>query len=807
MTTIIVIENITPQVAVEFSQDQGPQGAPGSAGPTGATGPVGATGPTGATGVQGVTGSTGPTGAQGVTGNTGPTGPTGATGPIGATGNTGPTGPTGATGATGVTGPTGPVGVTGNVGPTGPVGATGSTGPIGATGPIGVTGPIGATGPTGADSTVPGPTGATGPTGPTGADGQSSSFYDYKAKTTITSGKPGSNHLIWNNVVQILATQINIDHIDADNIDIDIFLEILSVGDVLVIQDRNNSTNFQKWEVSSTITVVPNDYVEVPVTLISSGGTGTTGFANNENIFLAIVTAGVVGPTGPIGATGPTGSTGPAGSTGPIGATGPTGSQGATGAIGLTGATGPAGATGPIGATGNIGPTGATGPAGASGSNGANGATGATGPTGPTGAAGAAAAVSYSYSATAGQTTFSGTDLNSLTLSYTVGAEQVYLNGVLLVRTTDYTATTGTSVVLALAATASDTLVVVAYGAFNVANTYTQAQADARYPLNTTALFAGKNKILNSDFSTWQRGTTFSNPASEAYTADRWQLQHDGTGATRTISQQTFTPGTAPVAGYEGQYFYRYAISAAGTSNTFQQFLQKVEDVRTFAGQTVTLSFWAKADASRLLTLLYRTDYGTGGSSANQFSVGSVTLTTSWTRYTVTYAVPSVSGLTLGANSYGQWNFRPPAATVQTIDIWGVQVEAGSVATAFQTATGTIQGELAACQRYFEKSFNTDTTPANGANSSSLATNVGANYTYTSGATGNESATIYMKVVKRAAPTITFYGNNSGQWLTPSGGVSASTERAIGTNNFSMYQTLTGAYATTYGHWTASAEL
>ena len=50
MTTIIVIENITPQVAVEFSQDQGPQGGQGATGPTGPSGPAGATGPDGATG-------------------------------------------------------------------------------------------------------------------------------------------------------------------------------------------------------------------------------------------------------------------------------------------------------------------------------------------------------------------------------------------------------------------------------------------------------------------------------------------------------------------------------------------------------------------------------------------------------------------------------------------------------------------------------------------------------------------------------------------------------------------------------------
>ncbi len=65
MTTIIVIENITPQVGVELSQDQGPQGGQGptgSTGPAGPTGPIGATGPTGSTGATGATGTTGATG-------------------------------------------------------------------------------------------------------------------------------------------------------------------------------------------------------------------------------------------------------------------------------------------------------------------------------------------------------------------------------------------------------------------------------------------------------------------------------------------------------------------------------------------------------------------------------------------------------------------------------------------------------------------------------------------------------------------------------------------------------------------------
>jgi hypothetical protein len=46
---------------------------------------------------------------------------------------------------------------------------------------------------------------------------------------------------------------------------------------------------------------------------------------------------------------------------------------------------------------------------------------------------------------------------------------------------------------------------------------------------------------------------------------------------------------------------------------------------------------------------------------------------------------------------------RNPNNETSTLDFWGVQLEAGSVSTAFQTATGTIQGELAACQRYYQR--------------------------------------------------------------------------------------------------------
>ena len=216
----------------------------------------------------------------------------------------------------------------------------------------------------------------------------------------------------------------------------------------------------------------------------------------------------------------------------------------------------------------------------------------------------------------------------------------------------------------------------------------------------TNNFAAGKNKIINGDFGVWQRGTSFSNPTNGTYTADRWFVELDGTGYTRTISQQTFTPGTAPVAGYEGQYFYRWNNSVAGTGNTINALSTRLEDIRTFAGQTITFSFWAKADASRALTV-YAYQQSTGGSGTVTTTVGSATLTTSWARYTMTVAIPSLSGITIGTNSNLQIRIAMPTGVTMTCDFWGMQMEANSVATAFQTATGTIQGELAACQRYY----------------------------------------------------------------------------------------------------------
>jgi hypothetical protein len=227
---------------------------------------------------------------------------------------------------------------------------------------------------------------------------------------------------------------------------------------------------------------------------------------------------------------------------------------------------------------------------------------------------------------------------------------------------------------------------------------------------------AGKNKIINGDFRINQRAFS-STTSNEVYTFDRWATADN---TTVTYSAQTFTLGAAPVAGYEAINFARIATTTDSSAGEYAIYQQKVEDVRTLAGQTLTVSFWAKASAGtpKVGVELFQI-FGTGGSpSAATGAAGqSVTISTSWTRYSATIVNPSISGKTLGTNnnSFTEVNFWITAGSSfntrsgsvgnqsATIDIWGVQVEAGSTATAFQTATGTLQGELAACQRYHHR--------------------------------------------------------------------------------------------------------
>ena len=380
------IENIdqdlaldTPNATFEFIYDGSTWQVTSTAGPRGLPGFTGSAGADGTIGYNGSAGSTGFTGSQGDTGLgfriaksyvsvaalTADTSPTGIvagefalieTGSVEDADNsrlylwsgTAYTYVNDLSGAAGITGPSGTTGFTGSAGTQGTVGFTGSAGSLGFTGSIGFTGSFGYTG----------SVGATGATGATGPQGSSSSLFRYRFDSDTQGGQPAQGHLRWNNATLINSTQINIFHIDQVGDDIDIFLALMVAGEQFTLQDNNVSANFQKWEISGTpVNVNPgtsNSYWTYPVTLVASGGTGTTGFPDDLLGFLAL-TKGVQGDTGY------TGSIGFSGSAGTQGATGSAGTQGATGFVGSQGIPGEAAAIGYTGSRGFVGSQGAQG--------------------------------------------------------------------------------------------------------------------------------------------------------------------------------------------------------------------------------------------------------------------------------------------------------------------------------------------------------------------------------------------------------------------------------------------------------------
>jgi hypothetical protein len=227
---------------------------------------------------------------------------------------------------------------------------------------------------------------------------------------------------------------------------------------------------------------------------------------------------------------------------------------------------------------------------------------------------------------------------------------------------------------------------------------------------------AGKNKLINGDFGINQRAFT-STTATSIFAFDRWRTTIVGDG-TATFTTQTFTPGTAPVSGYEGKNYLRIVTTGQTAAGTFTDIRQKIESVRTLAGQTATVSFWAKANTGTpKVAVEFQQSFGFGGSPSTAVTTyaGQATLSTSWARYSLTVAVPSISGKTLGTTEDGDlgielivsagsdFNARTGSLGIQsnTFEFWGVQVEEADTASPFQTASATKQGELALCQRYY----------------------------------------------------------------------------------------------------------
>jgi hypothetical protein len=220
---------------------------------------------------------------------------------------------------------------------------------------------------------------------------------------------------------------------------------------------------------------------------------------------------------------------------------------------------------------------------------------------------------------------------------------------------------------------------------------------------------AGKNGTINGGLDIWQRGTSISVSASSApYTADRWVFS-TGASAASTVSRQS-TNDTTNLPSI--QYCARVQRNSGQTGTGANYFAQSLETTNSFeyVGQSVTLSFYARkganfSGASNLLGAVLVSGTGTDQNVITAYTgtatvaTSDVTLTATWQRFTITGTVATTATELAAYFSY------TPSGTASTNDyyeITGVQLELGSTATVFSRTGGTIQGELAACQRYYQ---------------------------------------------------------------------------------------------------------
>lgn len=257
----------------------------------------------------------------------------------------------------------------------------------------------------------------------------------------------------------------------------------------------------------------------------------------------------------------------------------------------------------------------------------------------------------------------------------------------------------------------------------------------------------GRNLLINGNFDHWKRGASLAAATGIRYLSDRWFTA--SVGSTADISRQAFTLGQTAVPN-SPEYYHRVVVaSAAGASNAVAT-KQRVEFARTLAGQTVTLTFYAKSNAAKNMAVEFLQNFGTGGSpDVTAIGVATIALTTSWKKFTVTVAVPSIAGKTIGSQSSLDLNFFFEAGSNSnartnslgqqsgTFDLAQVQLEVGSVATPFEYRS--VGEELALCQRYY------------------CVTQATARFTAT--AAGNYLNTpIYWPVTMRVAPATTITG-------------------------------------------------
>lgn len=235
--------------------------------------------------------------------------------------------------------------------------------------------------------------------------------------------------------------------------------------------------------------------------------------------------------------------------------------------------------------------------------------------------------------------------------------------------------------------------------------------------INGGPLSGFRNKVINGDFEVALRSSSVVAGTGFKYLTDRWARV--GTGSTLAYARQEFAAGITSPPG-NPRYYGRFTVASVAGATNFAAIYHAMEDVRTLSGKTVTVTFWAKADASKNIGFELYQWFGLGGSPSSAITgIGAqqCALTTSWQRFDILVSVPSISGKTRGTDNSDHlelvfWfdagsTFASRASSIGqqsgTFDISHVSIVEGDARQETDPFSARhIQQEIALCRRYFQ---------------------------------------------------------------------------------------------------------
>jgi len=337
----------------------------------------------------------------------------------------------------------------------------------------------------------------------------------------------------------------------------------------------------------------------------------------------------------------------------------------------------------------------------------------------------------------------------------------------------------------------------------------TRAVTPAKFSDEARSLLNGfKNRVINGNFNFLRRDPAVNNPATATFCFDRWRISYDGTVGTMNVGVIA-----SNLVGYQiledvSNQAMRWNQSVAGSGGTFRFIEQRIEDARTLAGVNATISFWGTITSGQDYIVELVRVYGTGGSPSVSETLFTQTIAGSagWAKQELTFAIPNVWGKSFGTNgdSYLALRFRMPVNVVFDFYLSLVQLELGSVASAFEQRGNGVERLL--CNRYFESSYTDGVYPDGNSN---LGNSIMIGQT-----TGIALGYVIFGAQKRAIPTISVFA--------PAGGSGAGSVREglstvilavvpsfIGTRAFSRIDKAASFTVNAFYdfHWTANAEL